>query len=96
MSQSTDDIRSEPAASAEADFLSGFIPEEEYAQRRGVTVRTCQRDRQLRKSPPYVRVGRRIFYRIETVREWLVGLERQVTLVPQNPRARSQFRRQLG
>ena len=35
-----------------ADFLDGFISEEEYAARRGVSLRTCQRDRQLRQSPP--------------------------------------------
>lgn len=33
------------------DFLDGFISEEEYAARRGVSLRTCQRDRQLRQSP---------------------------------------------
>ena len=58
-----------------ADFLEGFISEESYARRRGVSLRTCQRDRQLRKAPPYVRFGRRTFYRIDAVREWLVRSE---------------------
>ena len=58
------------------NFLEGYIPEEEYAARRGVSLRTCQRDRQLRQAPPYVRFGRRIYYRIDAVREWLVKNER--------------------
>jgi hypothetical protein len=64
------------AACAGSDFLQDFISEIDYAARRGVSVRTCQRDRQLRQSPPYVRFGRRIYYRIEAVREWLVKNER--------------------
>jgi hypothetical protein len=63
---------------ATSDFLDGYIAEEEYATRRGVSLRTCQRDRQLRQAPPYVRFGRRIYYRIEAVREWLVKNERVV------------------
>jgi hypothetical protein len=64
------------------DFLDGFIPEEEYARIRGVTIRTCQRDRQLRKSPPYVQFGRQIFYRIDALREWLVKNEHADELTP--------------
>lgn len=61
---------------ASSDFLNGFIPEKEYARHCGVTVRTCQRARQLRKAPPYVQFGRRIFYRVDAVREWLIKGER--------------------
>ena len=62
--------------SASTDFLEGFISEPEYARQRGVTLRTCQRDRQLRKAPPYIQFGRRIFYRVDAVRAWLVKNER--------------------
>lgn len=61
-----------------ADFLEGFISEENYATRRGVSLRTCQRDRQLRQSPPYVIIGRRIYYRVEAVRDWLLAREQHV------------------
>jgi hypothetical protein len=70
------------------DFLQGYISEEEYAARRGVSVRTCQRDRQLRQSPPYVLIGRQVFYRVEAIREWLVARERQDDRTPTAPRAR--------
>jgi len=63
--------------SASTDFLDGFISELEYARGRGVTLRTCQRDRQLRKAPPYIKLGRQVFYRIEAVRKWLTNNERR-------------------
>lgn len=70
------------------NFLNGFISEEEYARQRGVTIRTCQRDRQLRQAPPYVKLGRCIFYRIDAIHEWLIRNECADELVPNSPRAR--------
>jgi hypothetical protein len=84
----SDDIEV-PSESTSADFLEGFISEPEYARRRGVTLRTCQRDRQLRKAPPYTRLGRQIFYRINAVREWMVKNERLADQTPQSLRHRS-------
>jgi len=71
------------------DFLQGFISEQEYAHRRGVTLRTCQRDRQLRKAPPYTKLGRQIFYRVDAVREWLMKNERVVGQTADAPRSQS-------
>ena len=70
-----------------ADFLEGFISEKNYAARRGVSLRTCQRDRQLRQSPPFVVVGRRVYYRIEAVRDWLLAREQAADRRPSAPRA---------
>jgi hypothetical protein len=75
--------------SASTDFLRGFISERDYASRRGVTMRTCQRDRQLRKAPPYIKLGRRIFYRIDALREWMVKNERIADQTPDASRYRS-------
>ena len=72
-----------------ANFLEGYIPEAEYATRRGVSLRTCQRDRQLRQAPPYVRFGRRVYYRIEAVREWLVKNEHADDRTPPVRRGRA-------
>lgn len=69
------------------DFLDGFISEENYAARRGVSLRTCQRDRQLRQSPPFVVIGRRVYYRIEAVRDWLLAREQAADRKPSAPRA---------
>ena len=53
----------------------GYITEAELAGQRGVSLRTCQRDRALRQAPPHVVVGRQIFYRVAAVREWLIAQE---------------------
>lgn len=58
------------------NLLEGFVTEREYAAARGVSLRTCQRDRQLRQGPPYIVVGRQILYRIDSIRQWLLGRER--------------------
>ena len=71
------------------DFLEGFISEEEYAARRGVSLRTCQRDRQLRQSPPFVVIGRRVYYRVEAVRDWLIAREQRAPRKPGAPRSGS-------
>jgi hypothetical protein len=72
-----DDIAAATGSEPSATFLlEGYITEEEYARQRGVSLRTCQRDRAMRKSPPYCALGKQIFYRVTAVREWLVRNER--------------------
>jgi hypothetical protein len=72
-----DDIPATDSAEPSAPLLlQGFITEQEYARQRGVSVRTCQRDRAMRKSPPYCALGKQIFYRVSAVREWLIRNER--------------------
>lgn len=88
MDQTTTPTDGDIAEASGADFLEGYVSEEEYARRRGVSLRTCQRDRQLRQAPPYVQFGRRIYYRVEAVRDWLVKNERQVDRTPEAPRFR--------
>ena len=74
-----------PVANAH-DFLEGFMSEREYAARRGVSVRTCQRDRQLRQAPPFVVFGREVYYRTEAVRDWLIAREQVANRKPSAPR----------
>ena len=62
-------------APSSSDFLTDFVSETDYAARRGVSLRPASVI-QLRQAPPYVRFGRRVYYRIEAVREWLVKNER--------------------
>ena len=69
------------------DFLEGFISEEDYAARRGVSLRTCQRDRQLRQAPPFVLIGRQAYYRLEAIRDWLIAREQAADRKPTAPRA---------
>lgn len=73
---STVDASSEP----DEDFLKGLIEEPKYAKDiRKSSIRTCQRDRLLGNSPPYVKIGRRVFYRLAAIDAWLLGLERSRT-----------------
>ena len=58
-------------------ILDGFITESEYARQRGVSLRTVQRDRALRQAPPHVVFGRKVYYRVEAVRDWLASKERR-------------------
>ncbi len=59
-----------------SSIFEGYIPEVEYARQRGVSVRTCQRDRALRQAPPHVILGNRVFYRVDAIRTWLEARER--------------------
>ena len=64
---------------ASNSVFQGFVTEAELARQRGVSLRTCQRDRALRQAPPHVIIGRQIYYRIEAVREWMLAQERRPT-----------------
>lgn len=69
------------------DIFDGYIDEHEYCRQRGVSLRTAQRDRQLRQSPPHITVGKRVLYRIEAVRNWLRDQERHAERKASAPRA---------
>jgi hypothetical protein len=66
------------------ELLQGYLSEDEYARQRGVSLRTCQRDRALRQSPPYVVIGRQVYYRLEAVREWLIKREQLLERQPKS------------
>ena len=55
--------------------ISDLIHETEYAASRGVTVRTIQRERSLRIGPPFIKLGRSVFYRREAIEAWLLAQE---------------------
>jgi hypothetical protein len=93
------DFENEDAATIAAgvpDFLRGHVSEPVYAQIRGTSVRTCQRERQLRKSPPFVRLGRRVFYRIEAVQTWLISNEQGLTTTEWSPKSGRGWRNHGG
>jgi hypothetical protein len=90
MEQNSGPIRDEgpkPSASGR-DLLEGIISEREFAAQLGISVRTAQRARQLRISPPYFAIGRRVFYRVAAVRDWLAARERHGEHKPRAPRSR--------
>jgi len=66
-----------PDDGGDPSFLDGYISESDYAAQRGVTVRTCQRDRALGMAPPHVTVGRIVYYRLQAIRDDLLAREKQ-------------------
>jgi hypothetical protein len=59
-----------------APVLLGWLSRKELAGQLGLSEGTLARWGSLGIGPIFVRVGFRVFYRRESVREWLVELER--------------------
>ena len=57
--------------------------ERDYAALRECSLRTVQRERSKRIGPPYIRLGKKIFYRVAAIEEWLLAQEKA------QPRART-------
>lgn len=55
--------------------LKDMITEAEYAMQRGVSLRTAQRDRALRIGPPFIKLGKKVFYRPAAIEAWLLAQE---------------------
>jgi len=83
------DVLPDSAGSVVPQIFDGFVDEREYCRQRGISLRTAQRDRQLHQSPPFIVVGNRVLYRVESIRAWLLNQEHQGERKPTAPRARS-------
>ncbi len=55
--------------------LKDLLTEDEYALQRGVSLRTVQRERALRSGAPYIKIGRKVFYRPAAIEAWLLAQE---------------------
>lgn len=60
-----------PAPNGASHVLVDHIPEEQLAEEWHVGLRTMRRYRALRQSPPYVKIGRQVYYRRGAVEDWL-------------------------
>ncbi len=56
-------------------ILDGYLTRREAARELRLGVRTLDRWRSQNAGPPFVRVGRRVFYRVEAIRGWLAARE---------------------
>jgi hypothetical protein len=52
-----------------------LLAETETAQKIERTPRTLKRWRDLREGPPFVRIGRKIYYRERALHEWILKRE---------------------
>lgn len=55
--------------------IKELIPEADYAADRGVSLRTVQRERAERVGPPFIKLGRTIYYRPAAIEQWLLAQE---------------------
>ncbi len=69
----TQPMSAEPAI--EPRLLRGWISRYDLAQELGLTVDTLGRWERRRKGPACVRAGRKIFYRMSVVQDWLQSQE---------------------
>jgi predicted DNA-binding transcriptional regulator AlpA len=51
--------------------LAGYIRETDLAQQLNRSVRTLQRLAARRLGPPRIKIGRLVFYKVDSVRAWL-------------------------
>jgi hypothetical protein len=56
-------------------IIKDLISEADYAAARGVSLRTVQRERAQRIGPPYIKMGRKTFYRPAAIEAWLIAKE---------------------
>ena len=53
------------------ELFAGYLTEQQFCEAIGKTPRTARLWRKRRYGPPYVRIGREIFYPIDDAQRWL-------------------------
>ena len=61
----------EAAPEVDTGLLTGWLNRSDLARELTLSVDTLQRWESRRVGPPCVRVGRKVLYRIQAVRDWL-------------------------
>jgi hypothetical protein len=64
-------------SSSAPSVLEGYITETDLARQLKRSVRTLQRLAASQSGPPRIKIGRLIFYRIDSVRTWLAQQEKR-------------------
>ncbi len=67
------------AADEDSGLLTGWLDRANLARELTLSVDTLQRWETRRVGPPCVRVGRKVLYRMEAVRDWLRDQEARKT-----------------
>lgn len=57
------------------NFENGLLTESQYAELTGRNVRSVQRERARREGPPFIRIGRKVYFRRAAIEEWLLDQE---------------------
>jgi hypothetical protein len=73
----SDHDTSPEAREAQHALLRGYLDELQTARGLNVTVRTLRAWRQWCRGPPFVKIGKFVYYKISAVEAWLVSLEQK-------------------
>lgn len=57
------------------DFQNDLLTEPQFAELTGRNVRSVQRERARREGPPFIRIGRKVYYRRAAIEAWLLAQE---------------------
>ncbi len=71
-----DGVNSQQSGDAAFALMQGWMGRREVADALGISATTLQRWQTRRIGPPCVRIGRRVFYRADAFREWMIARER--------------------
>ena len=71
-----DQVNGQRNAEPSAELMQGWMGRREVAEAIGISAATLQRWQTRRIGPPCVRIGRRVFYRADAFREWMISQER--------------------
>jgi len=59
-----------------SSILAGYLIPKDLARALGVSERTIARWHHFREGPPRVEIGRKVYYRLESVSAWIASCER--------------------
>ncbi len=71
-----DQVNAQRNGDASGALMQGWMGRREVAEALGISAATLQRWQTRRIGPPLVRIGRRVFYRADAFREWMIAQER--------------------
>jgi hypothetical protein len=57
-------------------LLDGYIEDSRVAKERDLSQRAQRAERQRGEGPPYVKIGKKIYYPVDGFRAWLKSIER--------------------
>ena len=67
----------EPTPTKKPEAPDGYVRLHQLAEMLGVHVRTIRRWEKLREGPPKTKIGRQIYYSLESLYKWMKSCEKR-------------------
>ena len=83
-----DQVNGQRNGDSSVELMQGWMGRSEVAEALRISPATLQRWQTRRIGPACVRIGRRVFYRAEAFREWMISRERGPVVSKRNGAAR--------